>query len=127
MFLMREGNSLKKTLKFALKELELFKDYGELTMDFLNANDDVKALIVGHTHEPAFKTHASGKIFINTGTWTDMYHLDFPRRGHGDYLTYAQINVFKSDKKSTPEELDINLSVWSGTNNLPFKKYPIID
>ena len=125
MFLMREGNSLKKTLEFGLKELELFKDYEDVTYDFLNEKD-VKALIVGHTHVPIFRTHANGKIFINTGTWTDMHYLDFYRSADGRYLTYAQIDVLntkETGKKNKFDHLDIGFNVWEGTNSNPFKEY----
>ena len=125
-FLMREGNSLKKTLKFALKELELFQDYEDITFSFLSEKEDVKALIVGHTHEPTFRTHPNGKIFINTGTWTDMHYLDFYRSSDGRYLTYAHIDVLDlkgKSKKGKFDHLNIGFNVWEGTNSNPFKEY----
>ena len=118
LFIMREGNNLRKTLEFALKELELFRDYEDVTFSLLNERDDVRALIVGHTHEPAFKTRPDGKIFINTGTWTDMYYLDFPRGNQGNHLTYAQIDVPEEEEK-----LDIVLNVWIGANRQPFREF----
>ena len=118
-FLMRKGNNLKKTLEFALKELELFRDYEDVTFSLLNERDDVRALIVGHTHEPAFKNRPDGKVFINTGTWTDMYYLDFPRNSLGSRLTYAQIDS-PQEKGQRP---DIALNVWIGANHQPFKEF----
>ena len=127
MFLRREENSMKKTLELALKEMELFQDYRDVAYSFLNENKDVKALIVGHTHEPTMTTYANGKIFINTGTWTDMYDLDFKRSTEGNDLTYAQIDVLDlketKRKKDLYGHLDMRLKKWLGTNTNPFKDY----
>ncbi len=124
MFLMREGNSIKKTLEFAFKEVELFKDYEEVTYEFLNNNKDIKALIVGHTHKPTFKIYANGKIFLNTGTWTDMHDLDFNSFNKGNDLTYAQIDILDlKEKNDTYDHLDIRFKQWMGTNPNPFKEY----
>ena len=121
LFLLREGNSLKRTTDLLLKDLELFRDYEEMTRSFLEDRDDVKVLVVGHTHEPAFKARANGKVFINTGTWTDMHHLDFIRAGMGQNLTYAQINVLKP-ANGKAGGLDIGLNAWVGTNHRPFRE-----
>lgn len=126
-------NPLKKMVKNALNELELFKDYETLTRDFFAENEDVKTLIVGHTHEPVMRTYSDGTIFLNTGTWTDMYNLDFGKQGVGPQLTYAQIDVkekLKSRRKNSshrPDDpynhLEIGLNVWEGRREYPFREY----
>ena len=126
-------NSLADIIKNALKELELFKDYEHLTRDYFLENKNVKALIVGHTHEPVMRTFSDGHIFINTGTWTNMYHLDFGKQTSGPQLTYAQINVkekYKTNRQSTSHRpndafshLEINLNTWEGKREFPYKEF----
>lgn len=99
-------------------ELELFQDYETLTQDFMNSRQGLKVLIVGHTHNPIFRSYADGTVFINTGTWTRVYSLDFGKRTEGINLTYAQI-----DLKDGQDELNASLLVWKGRSELPFEEY----
>ncbi len=133
---------LKEIFSRALKELELFQDFETLTANFFETHD-VKALIVGHTHEPTFTTNASGNIFINTGTWTKMTHLDFSKNQPKISLTYAKVDVGKKEKEKSSktellseneasqrkkeerrfDHLDITLNVWKGKRDLPFYEF----
>ena len=117
----KQTKSVSDLFKMARKELELWKDYEELTMDEINEREDVLALIVGHTHEPTFRTYANGKMFINTGTWTKMYNMEFGKGGDEARLTYAVIDVRYSNKEEP--ELDIGLNQWEGKNKLPFREF----
>lgn len=117
----KETKSLKSLFGMARRELALWKDYEELTMDEISDRDDIQALIVGHTHEPIFRTYANGKMFINTGTWTKMYHMDFGKGGDAAQLTYAQIDV--RHKATEDPELDIALNLWEGQNKHPFSEF----
>jgi len=117
--LLKEKRSLKKMIIHCLNELELFQDYESLTQEYFIENPDVKALIVGHTHDPILRSNANGRTFINTGTWTNMYSLDFGKRNEGDQLTYAQIDVQDIKK----EQYEIALKVWKGHNNLPYSEF----
>lgn len=111
-------------IESALAELELWRDYEQLTQDFIQERDDVKALIVGHTHDPIFRPYADGSIFINTGTWMKMYNLDFGKPSHGAHLTYAQIDVRDRTEQQRPfEHLEIVLNEWQGVNHLPFQEF----
>lgn len=103
----------------ALEELELFRDYETLTEEFLETRQDVKVLVVGHTHDPIHRIFQDGRVFINTGTWTDMHYLDFDKQEMGTMLTYAQINLLdeKNDKN-----LEAALLAWKGTSNNPFQE-----
>lgn len=92
------GVGIKKMFSFLIRELELFQDYEKLTEDYLKKNDKVRALVVGHTHEPIFRSYPSGKIFINTGTWTDMHYLEFDRKTQGSSLNYANFIFLKINK-----------------------------
>jgi UDP-2,3-diacylglucosamine pyrophosphatase LpxH len=118
-YLFKQEQSLKKMLKHCANELELFKDYETLTMDFFKERPDVQCLIVGHTHDPIFRPFSDGRVFINTGTWTRMYNLDFGKNVFGEQLSFAQVDVLDKEKK----EYDINLNVWKGRSNLPFEEF----
>lgn len=117
----KQTKSIQSLLGMVRKELALWKDYEELTMDEISEREDIQALIVGHTHEPVFRTYANGKMFINTGTWTKMYHMDFGKGGEDARLTYAQIDV--RYKKNDEPELDIALNQWEGSNKHPFSEF----
>lgn len=127
-YFFRQEKNFKTMISHASHELELFQDYEELTQEFFQARDDVKALIVGHTHDPIFRSNLDGTVFINTGTWTKMYNLEFGKRQNGELLTYAQIDVRdKNDVKTENDDkfshLDIVLNVWKGKNDLPFSEF----
>lgn len=125
--------SLKTLVDNALRELELFKDYEQLTQGYFQENEDVKALIVGHTHEPTLRTSSEGKVFINTGTWTNMYHLDFGKQSFGPQLTYAKIQVKEPKLDERPStshrptdkysHLEIYLNIWEGKRDFPYKEF----
>lgn len=99
-------------------ELVLFEDFETLTQDFMNAREDIKVLIVGHTHNPTFRSYADGSIFINTGTWTRVYSLDFGKRTEGITLSYAQVDI-----KENEDDVNASLLVWKGRSSLPFEEY----
>lgn len=123
--LFKHKKSIGEVFKLAMSELELWKDYETLTEDFFKDRDDVKALIVGHTHDPMLRASADGTMFINTGTWTKMYHLDFGKSSSGAQLTFAQVDVYDEEKskKGKFDHLDVNLNVWKGKSDLPFDEY----
>lgn len=110
-------------------EVQLFQDYETLTEEYVTSDENIKALIVGHTHDPIFREYDDGSIFINTGTWTKMYNLDFGKNFQGEKLTFARIDV---KEKSAPEEgeivgrfdhLEISLNEWRGRTDLPFREF----
>ncbi len=117
--LFKENKSLKKMIIHCLNELELFQDYESLTQEYFIKNPEVKALVVGHTHDPIIRSNANGSTFINTGTWTNMYNLDFGKRNEGNLLTYAQIDVQDIKK----EQYEIALNVWKGSDHLPYSEF----
>ncbi|CBW26979.1 conserved hypothetical protein [Halobacteriovorax marinus SJ] len=118
-YLFKQERSLKKMYKHCMNELELFKDYETMTMDFFKERPEVKCLIVGHTHDPSFRSFTDGGIFINTGTWTRMYNLDFGKNQSGEQLSFAQVDILDREK----ETYDINLNNWKGRTELPFEEF----
>lgn len=101
----------KNLLKALLDELDLFKDEESLIKDFFTNNPDIHTLIVGHTHRPFNKKYPDGTTFMNTGTWTQMYYLNFERSNAGHLLTYALLSSVDPTKN--------NIYYWKGLNNGP--------
>jgi UDP-2,3-diacylglucosamine pyrophosphatase LpxH len=126
----KQRKSIPKIIEHSLSELELFQDFETLTRDLFESRPDIKCLIVGHTHEPIFRPFADGTIFINTGTWTNMHHMDWGKQGAMPQLTFAQIDVKAKDKKEVVEEndnilnsLDIGLHIWKGVKAGPYVEF----
>lgn len=125
----KQNKGLFEVLENVRKEIHLFQNYEAVTEEFVTKNEDVHALIVGHTHDPIFREYDDGSIFINTGTWTKMYNLDFGKNFYGARLTFAKVDV---KEKELPEEgkiierfdhLDISLNEWRGKSDLPFTEF----
>lgn len=125
----KQKKGIIEVLEHVKKEIQLFQNYEVLTEEYVTKNEDVHALIVGHTHDPIFREYDDGSIFINTGTWTKMYNLDFGKNFYGARLTFARVDV---KEKEIPEEgktidkfdhLDISLNEWRGKSDLPFKEF----
>ncbi len=116
-YLFKQNRSLVRLLRYAWKELELFQDYESITSEFFEKYPQYHTLIVGHTHEPSLRSFANGTTFINTGTWTRMYHMDFGKRNDTEQLTYAQIDLVEGKKGDHSE---VFLNAWKGVNPLPF-------
>lgn len=118
-FLFKISDNFGDWLKLFFKELTLFQDYESLTFDYLQQAEDTDVLIVGHTHEPICRTYSNGKTFINTGTWTRMYNLDFGKGTGTTQLTFAKIEVMDS-KSDEDVKIQANLHTWMGRNTLPY-------
>lgn len=67
-------------------------------------------VIFGHNHQPAFRRYGKDKLYVNTGTWNDIIHLDVPNLGRTRRMTYAFIDY--PDKKRPRTRLKI----WKGTH-----------
>lgn len=125
----KQNKKIMEVLKHVKKEIQLFQNYEALTEDFVTNNADVHALIVGHTHDPIFREYDDGSVFINTGTWTKMYNLDFGKNFYGARLTFARVDVKEKVEAAEGEvverfdHLDISLNEWRGKSDLPFKEF----
>ncbi len=117
-FYFKQHKNIKKIFEHVLKEVDFFNDEESLTQDFFEKREDIKTLIIGHTHLPIYRPYLEGHLLINTGSWTKMYSLDIEKRGNGRLLTFAQIDISDDDSS----ELDIVLNIWFG-NNLPFYEF----
>lgn len=121
-YFFKQEKNLKKLLEYAKNELDLFNDYESLTKDYIEREQDLIALIVGHTHHPIFRPFDSGKYFINSGTWTYMHYLDFNRSTEGK-PSYVQVDFTKIDKDKNRSLVDISLQLWRGQSHLPYMPY----
>lgn len=120
----KQKRSLVEVWENVKNEMQLFKNYEELTEEYVTTQSSVHAFIVGHTHCPVFREYDDGSIFINTGTWTKMYNLDFGKNYHGARLTFAKIDVSdKLEENGAFEHLDVTLNQWKGKSDLPFKEF----
>lgn len=127
--LFKQNKKISEVLDMLKHEMKLFQNYESLTEEFVTSDENIKALIVGHTHDPIFREYDNGSIFINTGTWTKMYNLDFGKNFYGAKLTFARVDI---KEKSRPEDgevvgrfdhLEISLNEWRGRSDLPFKEF----
>ena len=117
------NTTLKDVILEAVRELQLFHDIESLTKSFFQKNK-VKALILGHTHDPFYRADEDGSILVNTGSWTKRFNLDFSSREPAIRLTYCQIEIH--DKKKRPgsdfEHLEVSLNCWKGYRTLPLHR-----
>ncbi len=122
-YLFKQDKNVKSMWEYAQAELDLFQDYETVTKNYIQDNEDLIALIVGHTHLPTFRPLESGKYFINSGTWTHMHYLDF-NRGQEGMPTYVQVDFGTQKKKEDSRELiDISLLQWRGQSQNPYITY----
>ncbi len=124
-FFFKSKKNFQDLIKHISSELKLFIDGSTIGEDFFRNRPEAKALIVGHTHDPEIKTYSNGTTFINTGTWTRMYNLDFGKQSQGARLTYAQIDFTKKSKNKNSyfEIANIALNEWKGNRNLPYDEF----
>ncbi|MBC7538349.1 MAG: metallophosphoesterase [Bacteriovorax sp.] len=125
----KQNIKLGEVLNRVKNEIQLFQNYESLTEEFVTSDENIKALIVGHTHDPIFREYDDGSIFINTGTWTKMYNLDFGKNFQGEKLTFARVDVKEKTIPADSEivgrfdHLEISLNEWRGRSDLPFKEF----
>lgn len=125
LLIFKQNRKLTEIIKGVKNEMQLFKDYESLTEELIKNDPNMHALIVGHTHDPIYREYDDGSIFINTGTWTKMYNLDFGKNFHGSKLTFARIDIMEKDDSMVNrfDDLEISLNEWKGRNDLPFREF----
>ncbi len=69
-------------------------------------------VIFGHNHQPAFRRFGHDKLYINTGTWNDIIHLDVANLGRQRRMTYAFIDYSVRGKPTA------KLKMWKGTRSV---------
>lgn len=121
----RQKSNFSKLINHLLTELKLFQNYDELTQEFFEKHREARVLIVGHTHMPMDREYLDGTRFINTGTWTRMLDLGLSHSGVGNYLTYAQIEIFDEvyGLQDFDSKVSIDLNQWKGISKLPYQLF----
>ncbi|MFO8056128.1 MAG: hypothetical protein R6V10_02380 [bacterium] len=67
------------------------------------------SVIFAHNHQAAYRRFGKEKLYVNTGTWNDIIHLDIQNLGRQRRMTYAFIDY--PDKKRPR----VKLKLWKGT------------
>ena len=115
----------KKSFKalWDLIQMELNLNDGEVSVDeFFESHSEDKVLVTGHTHKPEYRQVSSRKVYINTGTWTNMHNLDFGGPKVDSTLTYAVIESILN-KDNEVDHIESNLQAWKGINDKPFMDF----
>ncbi|MBP9674101.1 MAG: metallophosphoesterase [Bacteriovoracaceae bacterium] len=120
MYVFKITHGVKTILKQVLKEMHVFPKIEVSVSAQFEDRPDIDILVVGHTHLPEYLTYEKGNVFINTGTWTRMIHMDFARLHQGFSLTYAEIHQLKGEQ--TEKKLHSFLRTWKGISVLPYKE-----
>lgn len=96
-------------LMFAiLKEISIIPPL-EITAKEILKKGLYHTVIFGHNHQPAYRKVGETQLYVNTGTWNDIIHLDIANLGRQRRMTYAFIEY---DKKGNPIT---RLKIWKGT------------
>lgn len=93
-----------------IKELLRKSPLEKFAFDFLKKSH-YKGLILSHSHIPSRRITSDGKIYLNTGTWTDIISLEVGSLGRRTLFTYIELE--EEDGKVIP-----HLMVWKGKEEL---------
>lgn len=80
-----------KTFQMLAEEFALYNNLERRASRLLRSADDMKALIVGHSHKARMHRHPRDKVYLNTGTWLQRVSLDLQSLGTSRRLTYAEV------------------------------------
>jgi UDP-2,3-diacylglucosamine pyrophosphatase LpxH len=92
-----------------LADISLIPDLEKEARKIL-ARPGCHTVILGHNHQPAFRRFGKEKLYVNTGTWNDIIHLDIPNLGRTRRMTYAFIDYPEKRRPRT------RLKIWKGTH-----------
>ncbi|MBI2522058.1 MAG: metallophosphoesterase [Bdellovibrio sp.] len=121
-YLFKSRRKFKDLIRYVREELVMFRNDHQIIEDYFDNNDEVKALVVGHSHGLLYKQFWSGPLFINTGTWMQMHNLDFGRPVSSQAMPFALIVV--SDHDSNQSMVELGLYHWHGrASNAPYVSY----
>ena len=120
-YVFKQGTLKNGIIELIKQEFDVFNAPEDKKYENLFNVVGTKVLIQGHTHKPEISFVGKDKVFINTGTWTNMYQLDFGRAKEEEMLTYAKIDIYRPNEND--EKVDSNLLVWKGINPNPFVEF----
>ena len=116
-YLFKNKKSFQALIELIMSELRL--NDGDISVEeYFEKNENDKVLITGHTHKPEYREVNHNRVYINTGTWTNMHNLEFANNRPDSTLTYALVeSVVVSNDES---HIESNLQAWKGVNDKPF-------
>ena len=121
-YLFKSRRKFKDMIRYVREELVMFRNDHQIIEEYFDNNEDVKVLLVGHSHGLLYKQFWSGPLFINTGTWMQMHNLDFDRPVSSQAMPFALIVV--SDHNSDQSVVELGLYHWhGGVSNSPYASY----
>ncbi len=103
--------SLLQTFELLL-DYRAFPNFENQVRRLMQRNPHVHTVILGHTHLAKVRRFGRGRIYVNTGTWTDLISLDLARPGLSRELTYAVIEYPPEGPPTTA------LHAWRGYHDL---------
>ena len=71
-------------------------------------NTRYNVIVLGHSHHPDYFSFGPAGEYFNTGTWTEVIHLDLPMLGPRRQLTYVLVELEGGERRT-------NLLEWKGT------------
>ena len=83
-------SGLKATLNI-IKEVTVFPTFDREAAKILEANPEIHAVIMGHTHVLRYRQYREGKEYFNIGTWNEATSLGVENLGTVVSLTFALI------------------------------------
>ena len=113
------GEFLRDLLDGIQSELGLSIKLSDEALLIFRKNPEVKTLVMGHNHEAEYTENGDGTTYLNTGTWTRFYHLDFAKLQLERKFTFAQIDFFQN----TEHQARLGLHCWKGRALLPFDDF----
>ncbi|MBI3725250.1 hypothetical protein HY251_15065 [bacterium] len=111
-FSRKRRSSVLKTLK-TIFEFSAFPDFDFHGRKLLEKQDHVHAVLLGHTHLAKVRRFGRDKIYVNTGTWTDLISLDIAAFGMRNELTYAVVEYPEGEARPR-----VGLKAWTGYHEL---------
>jgi UDP-2,3-diacylglucosamine pyrophosphatase LpxH len=103
------GAGLLRTLQLMFVEVAMTNNMERRACRLLRTTDDIRALIVGHSHFAKVRRFPRGKVFVNTGTWVKIVSLDLRDLGTRNVLTYALVEYAETGAPA------VRLMRWRGT------------
>ncbi|RME70208.1 MAG: hypothetical protein D6776_11990 [Planctomycetota bacterium] len=97
-----------------IREANIYPDLLHKVRHLFDRHPDVHTVIVGHTHVPQVRVLEGGRLYVNTGCWTDTVSFDLGTFGQRALPTYALI-TYPDDAGARPT---VKLFEWHGYHDL---------
>lgn len=97
-----------KSLEILVEEVAMFNNLEHRAYKLLRSSQDIKALIVGHSHFAKMRRFPRDKLYVNTGTWVKIVSLELRDLGSRNLLTYVLVEYPEAGAPS------VRLMRWRG-------------